>query len=88
MEKTSTLLLLLSKGPFFLWLSALRTPGSFGRKTAFDGHPSWRFYPVLQYVVMPKEIPKEIPPELYEIYNDPIGVACFLPPRRCTNCDD
>jgi hypothetical protein len=24
----------------------------------------------------------------YEIYNDPIGVMCFLPPKRCKNCDD
>jgi hypothetical protein len=32
---------------------------------------------------MPKEIPRKIPPEDYEIYNDPIGVMCFLPPKRC-----
>jgi hypothetical protein len=31
---------------------------------------------------MPKEIPKEIPPELYEIYNDPIFMTRFLPPKR------
>jgi hypothetical protein len=37
---------------------------------------------------MPKETPRKIPPEDYEIYNDPIGVMCFLPPKRCRNCDD
>jgi hypothetical protein len=31
---------------------------------------------------MPKEIPKEIPPELYEIYDDPMNVMRFLPPKR------
>jgi hypothetical protein len=37
---------------------------------------------------MPKDVPRKIPPEDYEIYNDPIGVMCFLPPKRCKNCDD
>ena len=37
---------------------------------------------------MPKETPRKIPPEDYEIYNDPVGVMHFLPPRRCKNCDD
>jgi hypothetical protein len=35
-----------------------------------------------------KETPRKLQPDDYEIYNDPIGVACFLPPRRCKNCDD
>ena len=38
--------------------------------------------------VMPKDAPRKTAPEDYEIYNDPIGVMCFLPPRRCKNCDD
>jgi len=30
----------------------------------------------------------KLQPEDYEIYNDPIGVMCFLPPKRCKNCED
>jgi hypothetical protein len=41
----------------------------------------------LRCLSVPKEIPKETPPELYEIHRDPVGAACFLPPRRCTNRD-
>jgi hypothetical protein len=37
---------------------------------------------------MTKETPRKIPPEDYAVYNDPMGVMCFLPPRRCNNCDD
>jgi len=37
---------------------------------------------------MPREIPKEIPPELYEVYDDPMRVMCFLAPKGCKNCDD
>jgi hypothetical protein len=33
-------------------------------------------------------MPKEISPELYEVYNDPVGVMFFLPPKRCKNCDN
>ncbi len=31
---------------------------------------------------MPKEIPKEIPPELYEVYNMPMGMMSFLSPEE------
>jgi hypothetical protein len=32
--------------------------------------------------------PRKLEPPDYEIYNDPIGVTHFLPPKRCKNCDD
>ena len=37
---------------------------------------------------MSKETPRKLQPDDYEIYNDPIGVMFFLPPKRCKNCDD
>jgi len=43
--------------------------------------------PLSRYSFMPKETPRKVPPEDYKIYNDPIEVMCFLPPKRCKNCD-
>jgi len=49
---------------------------------------AWAFLSATTCNVMPEKTPRKIPPEDYEIYNDPVGVMHFLPPKRCKNCDD
>jgi hypothetical protein len=57
-----------------LWKIEIHPKGSLRDSRSDWRLPARRFYTVLYYACMPKEIPKEIPPELYEVYDNPARV--------------
>jgi len=66
----------------------MKKPQAKEQNFSYGANGCGRFYPVYPYSFMAKETPRKLQPWEYEIYNDPVGVMCFLPPKRCKNCDD